>query len=61
MLERVRTQFDTAAKVEQDVMLGREVGVGATPTLFVNGQLVSGMHPEQIRSYIREMTERSKN
>jgi protein-disulfide isomerase len=54
-------QKRTAAKVEQDVALGTEVGVRGTPTLFINGQLMSGVQPEQIRTYIREMTDRAKN
>lgn len=54
-------QKRTAAKVEQDVALGTEVGVRGTPTVFINGQLVTGVQPEQIRTYIREMTDRSKN
>jgi protein-disulfide isomerase len=54
-------QKRTAAKVEQDVALGTEFGVQGTPTLFINGQLVTGVHPEQIRTYIREMTDRAKN
>lgn len=54
-------QKRTAAKVEQDVALGTEAGVRGTPTLFINGQLMSGVQPEQIRTYIREMTDRAKN
>lgn len=54
-------QQRTAAKVDQDMALGTEVGVHATPTLFINGHLVTGAQPEQIRTYIREITARSKN
>ena len=54
-------QKRTAAKIEQDITLGTEVGVHATPTLFINGQMVTGVQPEQIRTYIREITERSGN
>ena len=54
-------QKRTTAKIEQDITLGTEVGVHATPTLFINGQQVTGVQPEQIRTYIREMTDRSKN
>jgi protein-disulfide isomerase len=45
---------ETAAKVDQDVAFGNEMKVTATPTLFINGQRVSGYRPEQIRTLIRE-------
>ncbi len=49
------------AKVDRDIAVGMEVGVHATPTLFINGQMVTGVQPEQIRTYVREITERSWN
>lgn len=30
------------ARVEQDIKLGNTVGVGGTPTIFVNGRLLNG-------------------
>jgi protein-disulfide isomerase len=43
-----------AAKVERDIAFGKELQVNATPTLFINGQRVSGYRPEEIRTLIRE-------
>ena len=49
----------TAVKIEQDVALDIELGVS---TVFINGQMMTGIQPEQIRTYIREMTaERTRN
>jgi len=45
---------ETAAKVDQDVAFGNEMKVTGTPTLFINGQRVSGYRAEQIRTMIRE-------
>jgi len=45
-----------AAAVEQDITLGNQIGIAATPTLFVNGHRLSGYRPEQIRTLIRELT-----
>ena len=47
---------EMSAKVEQDVALGNELKVTGTPTLFVNGQRVSGYRTEQIRTLIREQS-----
>jgi protein-disulfide isomerase len=51
---------ETAAKVDQDVAFGNEMKVTGTPTLFINGQRVSGYRAEQIRTMIREQTPPSK-
>ncbi|MGA3188487.1 MAG: thioredoxin domain-containing protein [Bryobacteraceae bacterium] len=45
---------ETAARVDQDVAFGNEMKVTGTPTLFINGQRVSGYRAEQIRTMIRE-------
>lgn len=47
---------ETAAKIDQDVAFGNEMKVTGTPTLFINGQRVSGYRAEQIRTLIREQT-----
>jgi protein-disulfide isomerase len=44
-----------AAAVEQDIALGNQIGISATPTLFVNGHRLSGYRPEQIRTLVREL------
>lgn len=45
---------ETAAKIDQDVAFGEQLKISGTPTLFVNGQRVSGYRAEQIRTLIRE-------
>lgn len=45
---------ETAGKVDQDVAFGKEMKVSGTPTLFINGQRVSGYRAEQIRTLILE-------
>lgn len=45
---------ETASKVDRDVAFGNEMKVSGTPTLFINGQRVSGFRAEQIRTLIRE-------
>ncbi len=43
-----------AAQVDQTVAAGRQLGVEQTPTLFVNGRMLSGaLKPEQLNSLIR--------
>ena len=36
------------ARVQEDVALGTEMGVSSTPTLYINGRLVSGAQPLQV-------------
>lgn len=36
------------ARVQEDVALGNEMGVSSTPTLYINGRLVSGAQPLQV-------------
>lgn len=45
---------EMAPVVEKDIAAGNEIGISATPTLFVNGQVVQGYHREQIQTLIRE-------
>jgi protein-disulfide isomerase len=60
--QEFETCLDTkagAARVDADVALGKEIGAGSTPTLFVDGQqLAGGYRTDQIRTLIREITER---
>lgn len=37
------SNLDTAKKVRQSLELGKSVGVGGTPTLFLNGRKISGI------------------
>jgi protein-disulfide isomerase len=46
---------DTRSKIDQDIAFGDKIGIGATPTVFVNGQKVVGPRPEQILTLIREV------
>lgn len=50
----------TSSTVDQDLAFGREVGIAATPTLFVNTQQLTGFHPEQILTLIRQISRDSK-
>jgi len=45
---------ETTAKVDRDVEFGKQLKVEATPTLFINGQRVSGYRAEEIRTLVRE-------
>jgi len=47
---------EPAPQVDKDVAFGNELKVTGTPTLFINGQRVSGYRAEQIRTLIREQT-----
>jgi protein-disulfide isomerase len=47
-----------AARVDADMAFGREIGIQGTPTIFVNGQQMGGYRIDQIRTIIRELTER---
>lgn len=49
-------KHESAAAVDLDMALGREMQVSGTPTLFVNGQRVSGYQADQIRTLIRELS-----
>jgi protein-disulfide isomerase len=44
-----------AAKVDQDLAFGRENGIHATPTVFVNGKETRVVAPEQLRTLIRQL------
>jgi protein-disulfide isomerase len=45
----------TSGQVEQDMALGEEVGVHATPTLFLNGEPIDGATPDELRASIRRI------
>ena len=36
------------SEIENDLQLGRQLGVQATPTFFINGQKVAGAHPFEV-------------
>jgi protein-disulfide isomerase len=41
-----------SGQVEQDIALGEELGVGGTPTVFLNGDLINDTSPDKIASLI---------
>jgi protein-disulfide isomerase len=43
----------TSGQIEQDIALGKELGVRGTPTIFVNGELAAGSSADEIRTLIR--------
>jgi len=43
--------------VEQDMALGEELGVNATPTVFLNGEAVDARSPDELRPLIRQAVE----
>jgi protein-disulfide isomerase len=54
---RLKTCMDekaTAAAIDRDIALGREVGVTGTPTIFVNGERITGYHAEQLHAMIAD-------
>lgn len=51
-------QKGASAAVERDVALGKEVGVTGTPTMFVNGERLSGYRAEQLRAMIERQSAR---
>ena len=52
---------ETAAEIDQDVALGNELKVTGTPTLFINGQRVSGYRAAEIRTLIREQSNSARS
>jgi protein-disulfide isomerase len=62
--QRLKTCLDqrsASAVVERDVALGREIGVTGTPTMFVNGERISGYRPEQLRALIERAGRRRED
>jgi protein-disulfide isomerase len=49
----------TSGPVEQDIALGTELGVRATPSVFVNGEPATGSSPDELRDLVRR-AERGK-
>lgn len=47
-LKTCMSQPSTAEKVKRDGMLGKEVGINATPTFFINGKRVEGGLPTNL-------------
>ena len=45
---------DTAALVDRDVALGKQMKITGTPTLFINGKRVNGYQLEEVKHLIRE-------
>jgi protein-disulfide isomerase len=44
-----------AASIDQDIAVGRQIGIRGTPSLFVNGHQARATEPEQIRTLIRQL------
>lgn len=52
-----KRRFDS--QIEGDLQLGKSLGVRSTPTLFLNGQLLSGVHEfNQLKSIVEEELKR---
>ncbi len=57
-MERFRSCLDekeALASVDQDVKLGQELGVRGTPTIFVNGEQITGYRPDQLLNLIKQL------
>jgi len=54
-LEACVASREASAAVDRDISLAREIGVNATPTLFINGRKIVGYRPEQLLTLIREL------
>ena len=37
-----------AARIQEDIALGNAMGVASTPTLYINGRVVTGAQPQQV-------------
>ncbi|HLH17734.1 MAG TPA: DsbA family protein [Bryobacteraceae bacterium] len=48
-----------AGEIEQNMALGEEIGVHATPTLFLNGELIKNSGPEELRRIIDQAHSRA--
>ena len=46
----------TSALVEQEIALGNRAGVHGTPTVFLNGELIDVVGPEQLRTLIHQIS-----
>ena len=42
----------TGLRVDKDYQLGRSVGVGGTPTIFINGSITKARTPEEFRTIV---------
>jgi protein-disulfide isomerase len=51
-LETCMSRSLTSGQVEQDIALGNELGVGSTPTVFLNGDLVEDTSPDKLPGLI---------
>lgn len=49
------TSAQAGSKVEDDEAVARNIGVTATPTIFVNDQRVIGFYPVEIRSLVEQV------
>jgi protein-disulfide isomerase len=45
---------DTAASVDRDIALGKQMKITGTPTLFINGKRVNGYRLEEVKALIHE-------
>jgi len=49
------TEQRTAAQVETDLAFGNEIGIQGTPTVFLNGQRIDVVGPEQLRTLAHQL------
>ena len=50
----------TSLRVDKDYQLGRSVGVGGTPTIFINGSITKARTPEEFRTIIEDNLEKAR-
>lgn len=48
----------TSGQIEQDIALGTELGVQATPTVFVSGELATGTSDDELHALVRHAVQR---
>ena len=50
----------TSLRVDKDYQLGRSVGVGGTPTIFINGSITKARTPEEFRMIIDDNLKKAR-
>ena len=59
MFERCLTQHRSAGSVNTDMAFGKKAGIDGTPSVFVNGRQVTVVASEQLRTLIRQLSQKS--
>ena len=50
---------ETISRVNKDIQLGRSVGIGGTPTIFINGSRLNTITIEEIRTIVAREIEKA--